>query len=174
MTCSLFIYLRVRTQGTRTQNPMKARGEQAVNKYGLTEKQEAYCQLRAQGVKQTDAYKEAYARPGTSDAACRAGAAKVERLAQIQARLAILREQAEAQALMDTATIQAKLTEIATDENQPVSAQLKAMDQLAKIQGAYETKVEVTARVTMDEREEAARRLMEAAFNALDLEDDEE
>lgn len=120
--------------------------------------------MRAQGVKQTDAYKEAYARPGTSDAACRAGAAKVERLAQIQARLAILREQAEAQALMDTATIQAKLTEIATDENQPVSAQLKAMDQLAKIQGAYETKVEVSAKVSLDDKEAAARRLLEAAF----------
>lgn len=143
---------------------MKARGEQAVNKFGLTEKQEAYCQLRARGVKQTDAYKEAYARPGTSDAACRAGAAKVERLAQIQARLTILREQAEAQALMDTATIQAKLTEIATDENQPVSAQLKAMDQLAKIQGAYETKVEVSAKVSLDDKEAAARRLLEAAF----------
>lgn len=151
------------------------------NEFGLSERHEAYCQARAQGVSPADAY---LAHVATKDDMPRANAtihaSKLERLDYIKARLAMLREQAEEQALMNTAQIQAKLTEIATDETQPVAAQLKALDQLAKIQGAYETKVEVRAAVTMDDKEAAAKRLLEAAFglatpaDGADTADDEE
>ena len=135
------------------------------NKWGLSEAHEAYCQRRAQGAAPADAYLDAVAKkPDMDRNHASIHAAKLERLEKIQARLQVLQEQAEAQALMDTATIQAKLTEIATDENQPVAAQLKALDQLAKIQGAYNEKIEVRTHITMDEKEEAARRLLEAAL----------
>lgn len=136
-----------------------------VNKWGLSEAHEAYCQRRAQGASPTDAYLDTVAKKPDLDRDHAAiHASKLERLEKIQVRLQVLQEQAEAQALMTTATIQAKLTEIATDENQPVAAQLKALDQLAKIQGAYNEKIEVRTQITMDEKEAAARRLLEAAL----------
>lgn len=144
------------------------RKEAGKNKYGLSDAHEAFCRLRAQGVERKEAYKRTVAdNPNMTDACAMSASGRLERLDKIQARLNMLREQAEAQAMMSTADIQAKLTEIATDEDQPVAAQLKAMDQLAKIQGAYNEKVEVRATVTMDEKEEAMRRLMEASFAAL-------
>lgn len=142
--------------------------EAGKNKYGLTDSQERYCQLRAQGTPRKQAYKQAVAQdPNMSDASALTLSSRMERLEKIQARLAMLREQAEAQAMMSTADIQAKLTEIATDENQPVAAQLKAMDQLAKIQGAYSEKVEVSTSVTMSEKEEAAKMLIKKALGLL-------
>lgn len=139
-----------------------------VNKWGLSEAHEAYCQRRAQGAAPADAYLDTVAtKPDMDKYHAAIHASKLERLEKIQARLQVLQEQAEAQALMTTATIQAKLTEIATDETQPVAAQLKALDQLAKIQGAYNEKIEVRAQITMDEKEAAARRMLEVSLGLL-------
>lgn len=141
------------------------RPKSGENQYGLTDQHEAYCQLRAQGVARTDAYRQAVSTtPDLSDNSARVLSYRLERLDKIRARLAMLQEQAEAQALMTTQDIQAKLTEIATDEDQPVAAQLKAMDQLAKIQGAYETKIELTTTITLSDKEAAAKALIEDAL----------
>lgn len=135
------------------------------NDMGLSERHEAYCLARAQGKDPADAYLETVAqKPGLSRNNASIMACKLERLDAIKARLQMLQEQAEEQALMKTAQIQAKLTEIATDDSQPAAVQLKALDQLAKMQGAYNEKVEVRATITMSDKEEAARRLLEASF----------
>ena len=135
-----------------------------TNEYGLTPAHEAYCQERAKGATPAEAYKKHVARTTQSPNNLSVHANKLERLDKIKARLRMLQEQAEAQALMDVKQIQAKLTEIATDDEQPAAVQLKALDQLAKIQGAYSEKLEVRATVTMSDKEEAARRLLEASF----------
>jgi len=130
-------------------------------KNGLTDKQEHFAQLRAQGKGQLEAYKEAY--DGKSpDSMQKVQACALEKTAIVKARIEQLQRQAEAGALMDLKSIAAALADMAADETRPDGVRLKAMDQLTRMQGGYtDSNMTVTGTITLDDKRALFEQMMQ-------------
>ena len=127
----------------------------------LTKKQEAYCRARAEGATYRQAYKEAGYKDN-GDSSNGGSAYTLEHLSaktkEILARIAQLKEQAEAGAIMDRQARQAMLTQLANDEEGARADRIRAIDLLCKMSGDYTERViyEGTASVSIeDARKEA-------------------
>lgn len=110
---------------------------------GLTDKQERFCQERAKGKTQVEAYREAYNANGTSqtDRTC---AYKIGQTEKVKARIQELNNQIEAGALLTLEQIRADLAGIASDTDKPDGVRLKAFDQLTRMQGGYQDNAYIT------------------------------
>lgn len=130
----------------------------------LTKKQEAYCQARAEG----HSYREAYIKAGYSNNNGHdvGGNAFVlenmsEKTKTILARIAQLKEQAKAGALMDREARQALLAELANDEEGARADRIRAIDLLNKMSGDYTERVIYEGNATVS-IEDARREAWEA------------
>lgn len=123
----------------------------------LSPQQELFCIRRARGMSREKAYRESYPEEADDERATIAARAhKLELLEQIHDKILELREQARQEAMMDNQTIQAKLTRIALDEREPTGNVLKALDMLAKMQGAYSENVNLNVQATLSLEEKKA------------------
>lgn len=118
----------------------------------LTPAQERYCRNRAAGMVQADAYRKANKGSQASKKSQCEIASRQERLQKIQDRIAELREQAAAGAIMQAQEIQAELAGMAADTSRPDGVRLKALDQLTRMQGGYNDALRVSAGLTVDDR----------------------
>lgn len=121
----------------------------------LTPAQEKYCRARAAGMLQGEAYAKANKDSTASKRSQQQIASRQERLQKIQDRIAELREQAAAGAIMQAQEIQAELAGMAADTSRPDGVRLKALDQLTRMQGGYRDSVELYGGFTVDDRRAA-------------------
>lgn len=121
---------------------------------GLTKKQEDLAQGIANGMSATDAYKEA-CHVG-DDVYCAKDCAykMLRRNPKIMERVAELRRQAEAQAILDRQARQALLTNFALDETVSNSDRLSAIDKLNKMSGDYSETIRNEVSGQLDVKEE--------------------
>ena len=123
-----------------------------IDKNKLTPAQEKYCRARAEGMLQAEAYRKSRPHSRATRKTQQEEASKQERLEKIQKRIAELREQAAAGAIMQAQEIQAELAGMASDTSKPDGVRLKALDQLTRMQGGYNDAVRVSAGITVDDR----------------------
>lgn len=110
---------------------------------GLTDKQEKFCQERAKGKTQLDAYKTAYDGK-SSDSVQTTKAYELSKIDKIKNRIAELQKQVDAGAIYSLNQIQAELANMAGDEERPDGVRLKAFDQLTRMQGGYTDNGQIT------------------------------
>lgn len=77
----------------------------------LTSRRREYCRLRVEGVRQCDAYRQAYGKAGMKDKASRANAARQEAMPCIQAEIKRLQDAADCAAIATRKEILMYLTE---------------------------------------------------------------
>lgn len=132
-------------------------------KNGLTDKQEAFCQARAKGMTQVDAYRAAGYSQKQKPEAFSCNARQLGRLDYIKNRIAELQAQVDAGAILDVKQIAADLAVIAGDENKPDGVRLKAYDQLTRILGGYNdtTAVTLSAALSLDDTRAAIESLFD-------------
>lgn len=130
----------------------------------LTPRQERYAQERTKGKTQRQAYRAAFNPPRSSDKTIDETASRLEATDKIQARLAELRARSAEESILTRDDIAKSLTEIATSSCSE-SARLKALDQLARLQGAYDdhTQVDIRAAVlTASDKSDAIRAYLDS------------
>lgn len=133
----------------------------------LTGKQEAYCQNRAAGMPQTEAYNAAYDRSNGTQKSRYEQASRLEANSKIASRIAKLRRQTEEQAILDREAITALLSSIALDDSRSDGIRLKATEQLNRMQGSYTERHDVTLQgLTRDDRRQEMRQTMESLRQA--------
>lgn len=109
----------------------------------LTIKQEKYCNERIKGKSQRQAYKAAYPDDKSTDKTIDESACRLESSHKVSARLAYLRSLDNDKAIANKNDIAKMLTDIANDDTAALPNRLKALDQLAKINGAYNDNLSV-------------------------------
>lgn len=129
----------------------------------LTHKQDNYCRERASGKGYAAAYKAAGYSPNQSRNTAERHAYALEHESgatsdKILARIDYYQRQADRGAIMDLRQIQAQLSEIANGEKETTGAKLKALDQLARMQGGYTDRTEqvITGGLSIEDKTRAA------------------
>lgn len=121
---------------------------------GLTKKQEDMAQGIANGLTNTEAYKQAY-HVGDDLYDDKVNAYKtLKRNPKIMERVNQLRRQAEEQAILDRQARQALLTNFALDETVSNSDRLSAIDKLNKMSGDYSETIRNEVSGQIDVKEE--------------------
>lgn len=134
------------------------------NSRGLTPAQEKYCRERVRnGKTQHAAYKAAgIAREGTKQKSLEDSACRLEHKPEIMARLEELTQKAAEGAILDAKQMQAELTDVVLSRaSERTEIRLKAMDQLAKMQGLYKDALQVSGGITINDAREALDELLE-------------
>lgn len=129
-------------------------------KNGLTAQQERYCRERAKGKTQQAAYAASHpnspaTRKSQDEMACR-----MERQEKIRKRIEELQARVDAGLVLSLEQIQADISDIAADEENPKAIRLKAFDQLTRMRGGYKDAVQVSGDVTIAGRGEALKDLL--------------
>ena len=135
------------------------------NRYGLTARQELYCNSRVAGDTQRDAYRAAGYQPNASDKTADEAACRLESLPQIKARLQHLQDIANQGALMTSDQRKAALLEFWQDDSKSDKDRLKALDMLNRMSGDYIDKRETSVTVqglTRDDRKQAMQDTLDA------------
>lgn len=135
---------------------------QTKNIHGLTPKEEKFAQAKAGGMNNVEAYDAAgYSDTVTHQSKVVSGY-RVNRRADVQARIAQLQAQVDAGAILNVEQIQAELTNMSLDEKNSKNVRLKALDQLAKTKGAYSDNINVNASggLTIADKKEAFKELV--------------
>lgn len=109
----------------------------------LTIKQSKYCDERIKGKSQRQAYKSAFNPPNTQDKDIDVNACKLESTTKIKQRLDYLRSLNSADSIATKEDIAKELMLIASDSAKSDSVRLKAYEQLSKLQGFYDSSVNV-------------------------------
>lgn len=136
------------------------------NKDGLTPLQVKYCQERAKGKTQRQAYKDAGYGGKSTDKTMDENACRLDKDPRVQATIERLQRLADSGAILDTKQRQAALYEIYQDDNKPIGARLKALDMLNRMSGDYIDRQQIDATVTGLTREDR-REAMNDTLNAL-------
>lgn len=134
----------------------------AKNIHGLTEKEEKFAQARVSGMTQVEAREFAGYSPDVTKETAHRHAVRVNNREHVQRRMRELQEAVDSKEIMEIAQIQAKLTQMALDDNNSKNVQLKALDQLAKTKGAYSDNINVNASggLTIADKKEAFKELV--------------
>ena len=152
-------------KGEKARQPQTMTGARKRTKADrLTPKQERYCQERIKGKSQRQAYRAAYNADGMGDACTDVTACRLEAQSKISLRLQELRARSAEESILTRDDIAKSLTEIATSSGSE-SARLKALDQLARLQGAYDdhTQVDIRAAVlTASDKSDAIRAYLDS------------
>lgn len=116
------------------------------NKHGLTPKQQKFAENLANGMTQTDAYKNAFDAEGMKNATIRSKACILAARPNIRAALDALVEErvriVEARGLGDRDEVVSLLKRFATDEDRPDHVRLRAVELWGKTCGAFVEVVE--------------------------------
>ena len=116
---------------------------------GLPIKDELYCQARADGMTQRQAYDAS--RPGSSATGKSKDeiASRIESDVKIKSRIEELKRRAAAGLILDRDSLAAMLADMAADTSRSDGIRLKAADQLSRIIGAYEDRSTVDVRAAV-------------------------
>lgn len=109
----------------------------------LTPEQERYCKERAKGLHQAEAYAKAYKRSKATKKTQAEAACRMEANDKVMGRIRYYQQRAAEGAILDARGMQAIQAEMAQDDTRPDGVRLKAMDQLARLQGAYKDGIDV-------------------------------
>lgn len=131
--------------------PKKEQAEEPLDENGLTAAQEAYCRSRAAGRAPIDAARDAS--PGVSYQVAKNRSDGYEALEKVRIRIQGLRDQVTENLIVELGEIKADLTRIATDENRPDGVRLKAYDQITRMLGGYQDRLEVSKTPGVEEIE---------------------
>lgn len=148
-------------KGEKAREPQTMPG---AKKDRLTPKQERYCQERMKGKSQRQSYRAAYDAERMTPKTIDESACRLEADSKVAARLHELRARSADQSIMTRDDIAKSLTDIATSSCSE-SARLKALDQLARLQGAYDdhTQVDIRAAVlTASDKSDAIRAYLDS------------
>ena len=110
----------------------------------LTIKQEKYVNERLKGKSQRSAYKAAYNAENMKDSTIDVTACNLEKKDKIAIRLQELRQRDNDQSIATKNDIAKMLSDIAIDDTAALPNRLKALDQLAKINGAYTDNIDIS------------------------------
>lgn len=136
------------------------------NSDGLTPLQVRYCQERAKGETQRQAYiKAGYSSRG-NDQTLDSNASRLESDPKISAKIEYLQSMVDNNALLTTEQRQAALVDIYLDDSKGTNARLKALDMLNRMAGDYVDKQQIDATVSGLTREDR-RDAMQDTLNAL-------
>ena len=116
---------------------------------GLPIKDELYCQARANGTTQRQAYNAS--RPGSlaANESKDVSASRIESDAKVKLRIEKLKRRAAAGLILDRDSLAAILADMAADTSRSDGIRLKAADQLSRIIGAYEDRQTVDVRAAV-------------------------
>lgn len=137
--------------------PRKTTTEEMLDENGLTAAQEAYCRSRAAGRTANEAYRDAHGDDATN---VTVKAREYDDLDKVRLRIKSLRDQVSENLIVELEEIKADLTKIATDENRPDGVRLKAYDQITRMIGGYQDRLEVSGQFGVQERVDALSALM--------------
>lgn len=133
------------------------------DKNGLTAKQEAYAQARADGLTQRQAYMKAYDDNGGLDTTKDVNACKLDSNAKVAQRIEQLRQRTRDGAVLDRDSITAMLSDMASDESNAKGTRLKALDMLNRMQASYTERKDITVNgLTRDDRKQAMQAQLQA------------
>lgn len=136
------------------------------NSDGLTPLQVRYCQERAKGETQRQAYIKAGYSSKQSDVSLDSNACNLERDPRIKAKIEHLQAMVDSNALLTTEQRKAALLDIYLDETKGINARLKALDMLNRMSGDYIDRQQIDANVSGLTREDR-RDAMNDTLNAL-------
>ena len=109
---------------------------------------EKFVQCLITGMSQRKAYKESFKQSQRwKDETIDNKASKLFKESEILARYKELQEIAQDEAIMTRKARMVRLSEIALDENEDATAQIRAIDTLNKMDGEYVSKLEVTGEI---------------------------
>jgi len=138
--------------------PRKSTTEEMLDENGLTAAQEAYCRSRAAGRTANEAYRDAHGDDATN---VTVKAREYDDLDKIRLRIKSLRDQVSENLIVELEEIKADLTKIATDENRPDGVRLKAYDQITRMIGGYQDRLDISGSFGIKETEDALSGLLE-------------
>jgi len=138
--------------------PRKTTTEEMLDENGLTVAQEAYCRSRAAGRTANEAYRDAH---GEDVSNVTVKAREYEDLDKVRLRIKSLRDQVSENLIVELEEIKADLTKIATDENRPDGVRLKAYDQITRMIGGYQDRLDISGSFGIKETEDALSGLLE-------------
>lgn len=127
---------------------------------GLTAVQEKFCMERAKGKTQQQAYAASHPNSTASLKSQYEIGARMESNELLRKRIADLQKQVEAGLILDLAQIQTMISGMAADPDRPDVIRLKAADQLTRMRGGYKDSIDVSARVSIDDRRAALADLL--------------
>lgn len=142
--------------------------KKSIERGELSPANEKYCQARANGLSQRQAYTAS--RPGSSAT----GKSKdeisshLESDIKIQSRIEELKRRAAAGLILDRDSLAAMLADMAADTSRSDGIRLKAADQLSRIIGAYEDRQTVDVRaavLTASDKADALRGFLSGMIN---------
>lgn len=113
----------------------------------LTTKQMRYCQLRAEGKSQRQAYKGAGYSDRQKETTIDANSCNLEKIEKIRDKIRELQEKADRGCILTTEQRKQALTDIYLDTNKADKDRLKALDLLNRMSGDYIDKKEINATV---------------------------
>lgn len=132
------------------------------DKNGLTAKQEKYCQERANGKTQRQAYIAAFDDHGGTPETKDCNAYQLETNTQVSHRIEQLRERTRQGNIYDRDAITALLAEIIEDTDAGRTTRLKALDMLNRMQGSYTERKDITVNgLTREDRQNAMQAALE-------------
>ena len=116
---------------------------------GLPIKDELYCQARANGLTQRQAYNAS--RPGSlaANESKDVSASRIESDAKVKLRIEELKRRAAAGLILDRDSLAAMLADMAADTSRSDGIRLKAADQLSRIIGAYDDRQSLDIRAAV-------------------------
>ena len=117
----------------------------------LTDKQEKFCLNIVNGMRQVDAYKDAYDAENMSDDAIYVEASKLVDNPKVSIRITELRDKAASSKIMSAIQRKEWLTNVINGSD-TTSDKMKAMDILNKMDGQYTTKVEANVQMTYEDK----------------------
>lgn len=123
--------------------------KKSIERGELSPANEKYCQARADGLSQRQAYdvsRPASAATGKSKDEI---ASRIESDIKIQSRIDELKRRAAAGLILDRDSLAAMLADMAADTSRSDGIRLKAADQLSRIIGAYEDRQTVDVRAAV-------------------------
>lgn len=123
--------------------------KKSIERGELSPANEKYCQARADGMSQRQAYDASRPASAATGKSKDEIASRIESDIKIQSRIEELKRRAAAGLILDRDGLAAMLAGIATDNDRADSIRLKAADQLARVIGAYDDRQSIDVRAAV-------------------------
>lgn len=122
--------------------------KKSIERGELSPANEKYCQARASGMTQRQAYRASRG-PGQGDNTADVAACRIESDSKIALRIEELKRRAAQGLILDRDSLAAMLADMAADTSRSDGIRLKAADQLSRIIGAYDDRQSLDIRAAV-------------------------
>lgn len=123
--------------------------KKSIERGELSPANEKYCQARADGLSQRQAYDASRPASAATGKSKDEIASRIESDIKVQSRIDELKRRAAAGLILDRDSLAAMLADMAADTSRSDGIRLKAADQLSRIIGAYEDRSTVDVRAAV-------------------------